>query len=262
MFSKRMVFKKRVLFLVVTLLVFYPFSSPRGALAELPPDGNEIVKRVDRLMVGDSAEYDSVMLIKRPNLEDVEVRYKTYFKGRGKKVFVNLLYPPEQAGKNLLLVNNNIWQYVPNVGKAVRVAGSQRFMGGEFNNADLVKISFVDDYEATLVGIREVDGERCYFLKLKAKRPDVTYEEINYWVRVDNLLPLQEEYVTSSGKKLKTLIFSDVGPLGTLVRPRRLTMVSALRPEHQTMVFLSNAIYDKHIPNYLFSRAYLEAKKM
>lgn len=251
MFKGR-VFLEIVIALMTTLMAMVSPSSAK----EL--SGDEIVLRADRVMIGNAARYDSTMVIKRPGLEDVVSKFRTYFKERGEKVLIRVKYPPEEVGKDLLLVGDNMWQYVPNVEKSVRVAGSQRYMGGEFNNSDLLKVSLVNDYKAKLIEIVETAGGRCYFLELKAKRPSAPYDSLNYWVRVDGFLPYREEYITLSGKKLKSLTYSNIGELGGRTRPKRLTMINSLRPDHQTIMDITKGDYNAKISESIFTRTYLE----
>ena len=222
---------------------------------------DEIVRRADSVMIGDSAEYDSVMIIKKPGLEDSVSKYRTYFKQRGRRVLVRVFHPPKERGKDLLLIDDNMWQYIPNVDRSVRIAGSQRFMGGDFNHDDLLKVSLVNDYNAKLIGIVTIDGLECYYLKLKAKRSLAPYDRMQYWVRTGSFIPYREQYITLSGKIMKSLTFSDIGELGNRTRPRKLIMVNALRPNHQTIVRIIKADYDKKIPQHVFTRTYLERKR-
>ena len=244
-------------YFLLSLLLFNLLGS--ATAGELT--GDEIVMKADQVMIGNSAQYESLMVIKRPGVDDTIAKYITYFKLRGQKVMVRILYPPENVGKDLLLLNENMWQYVPNVEKSIRIAGTQRFMGGDFNNSDLLKVSLVDDYAAEVQGAEVVEGFQCYFMILKAKRPSATYDRVHYWVRKDGFIPLREEYYTLSGKKMKSLAYSDIGPLGNRTRPRLLTMINSLRPDHRTFVKLTNAEFDQKIPDYMFTRTYLERKR-
>jgi outer membrane lipoprotein-sorting protein len=223
--------------------------------------GDEIVRRADRVMIGDSAEYNSIMVIKRPGVEDFVSKYRTHFKQRGRKVLVRIFYPPKERGKDLLLIGDNMWQYIPNVDRSVRIAGSQRFMGGDFNHDDLLKVSLVNDYTAKLVETVDIDGLQCFYLKLKAKRPSAPYDRMEYWVQTGSFIPYREQYITLSGKKMKSLTFSDIGELGNRIRPRKLTMINALRPTHRTIVTIIKAEYDKKVPPHMFTRTYLERKR-
>ncbi len=241
---------------VITFFLVVCFGFPVQALT-----GNEIIEKADKVMLGNTAKYVSVMVIKRPDVPDLVAKYHTYFNGRGEKVMVRMLYPPQNVGKDLLLVGENMWQYIPNIERSVRVAGTQRFMGGDFNNSDLLKVSLVKDYDGTLVDVVTIDKIKCYYLELSAKRSSATYDRVLYWVRTEGFYPYKEEYYTLSGKKMKTLVFSDIGKLHKLVRPRRLVMINALRPKHLTIVQITDAEYDIPINDSLFTRTYLERKR-
>lgn len=223
--------------------------------------GDDIVKKADEMMIGSFAEYTSIMVIKRPEVKNVTVKYTTYFRGRGEKVLVRILYPSKEIGKDFLLVGDDMWQYIPNVDRSVRIAGTQRFMGGDFNNSDLLKVSLVNDYSAELIGIEKINVEECYFLKLKSKRIGATYDNVDYWVRTQDFIPFREEYFTLSGKKMKSLTYTDIGELGNRTRPRKLTMINSLRPEHRTYIKITEAEYEKELPNSIFTRTYLERKR-
>ena len=244
---------------LAALTIFVNPGPLPGADKEL--SGDEIVRRADQVMIGDSAKYDSIMVIKRPNVADIKAKYTTYFKGRGKKVLVKILYPPEKIGKDLLLIGDDMWQYIPNVERSVRIAGTQRFMGGDFNNSDLLKVSLVEDYKARLIETTMIEGVECYFLKLKAKSTGAIYDRVDYWVRTGSFIPYREQYITLSGKKMKSLTFSHIGKLGNRTRPRKLTMINSLRPTHRTMVTIIRAEYDKKISDSVFTRTYLERKR-
>ena len=241
------------------LTMSFTLALPLSAEEELTAD--EIVRRADQVMIGDCAKYDSIMVIKRPNVNDIKAKYRTYFKGRGKKVLVKILYPPERIGKDLLLIGDDMWQYIPNVDRSVRIAGTQRFMGGDFNNSDLLKVSLVDDYQAELIKTTVIEGAECYYLKLKAKSPSAIYDHVDYWVRTGSFIPYREQYITLSGKKMKSLTFSHIGKLGNRTRPRQLTMINSLRPTHRTIVTIVEAEYDKKLPDSIFTRTYLERKR-
>ena len=246
---------------LVSIALLLLFSMPPIFVSAEQLSGNEIVKRADRVMIGETARYDCIMVIERPGRESTIAKYRTYFKGRGKKVLIRMLFPPKEAGKDLLMINNSMWQYIPNISRSVRVAGSQRFMGGEFNNTDLLKISLIDDYHGTLIDTQTMDGIEYYHLELKAKRPETTYYRMLYWVRKGDFMPYKEEYYALSGKMMKTLVYSDVGSVGKLTRPKKLTMINALRPAHKTTVNIVRAKFNLKLSNSFFTRTYLERKR-
>lgn len=223
--------------------------------------GDEIIRRADKVMVGDTATFSNHMVVKRPGLEDVIARYQTSFMGRGEKVMLRMIYPPKQSGKDLLLIGDNMWQYVPNIERSVRVAGKQRFMGGDFNNADLLKVSLVRDYSGKLIRKDKIKKRTYYFLELIKKRPQATYDKVHYWVDVATFIPFREVYYTRSGKKMKTLQFLNVGKVDDRKVPRTLVMINALRPDHKTIINILKGEYNLNLNKSEFTRTYLERKR-
>ena len=42
-----------------------------------------------------------------------------------------------------------MWLYIPNVGKPVRITSLQSVTGGVFNNADILRVDYTEEYEVT-----------------------------------------------------------------------------------------------------------------
>ena len=59
-------------------------------------------------------------------------------KGRDKLVAL-FLDPPSDKGRATLRLGDNMWLYIPNVGKPVRITSLQSVIGGVFNNADILR---------------------------------------------------------------------------------------------------------------------------
>jgi len=237
-----------------------PAQEPRSPILGLT--GDEIIKLADEKMVGETARFLNQMIIKRPGMEDMIAKYETTFQGRGEKVLLRMLFPPEEAGKDLLLLDENMWQYIPKLERSMRVAGKQRFMGSDFDNADLLKVSLVNDYSGTFVGIEKIKGREYFFVKLEKKRPQATYDRVDYWVDREKHLPFREVYYTRSGKKIKTLQYLNVGLVGNRQVPKTLVMISELRPNNLTVVQILEGNYNLPVDPTWFTRAYLERKRI
>jgi len=79
--------------------------------------------------------------------------------------------PPKERGTAYLRAGDNTWLYLPNAEKVVRVGAKQNFGGGDFSNADIFRLSLIDDYLPTLLGEEASEGQACHKLELKAKKP-------------------------------------------------------------------------------------------
>ena len=210
------------------------------ALLAAPPPADEILRRAQSAVLGETAVYNLRMTVSRPGKNERVVEMKGWKKGDDLGL-VRYTSPPKERGTAYLRNAGSTWLYLPSAEKVVRVGAKQNFGGGDFSNADIFRLSLVNDYVPTLVGEETWEGQPCYRLDLKAKDRTVAYDRVVYRVRSDGtFFPLHAEYYTISGRRLKWLTLAEVGRLGSRARPTRLTMESALEEGSRTVLrFLS-----------------------
>ena len=98
---------------------------------------------------------------------------------KGKDNVVALfLDPPSEKGRSSLRQGDNMWLYIPNVGKPVRITSLQSVVGGVFNNSDFLRLDYSAEYDAESV----VEEDEAYLLELKAKNRSVAYDRLKMWV--------------------------------------------------------------------------------
>jgi hypothetical protein len=117
------------------------------------------------------------------------------------------------------------------------VASRDNFMGGDFNNADVLRAHYASDYTAVL---GKSDVPNTTLLELKAKGPQVAYDVVKLWMNTDkDPLPVRAEFYASSGKLLRSAAYLDVKDFGKGVRrPARIEMKNELTPaRHSEMVW-------------------------
>jgi len=184
----------------------------------LPPDALTILRRADRAVLGETAAYTLRMTVVRPRKPERVVEMKGWKKGDGQGL-VRYTAPAKERGTAYLRSGDSTWLYLPSAEKVVRVGAKQNFGGGDFSNADIFRLSLVKDYDPTLVGEEVVEGQPCYKLELKAKDRSIAYDRVVYWVRADGTFyPVKADYYTLSGKNLKSLVLSQMKPLGGRTR--------------------------------------------
>lgn len=227
-------------------------------LAAETPDAAAILRRSDQAVLGDQAAYTLRMSVLRPGKPDRVVEMKGWKKGSTLGL-VRYTAPAKERGTAYLRNGDSTWLYLPSAEKVVRVGPKQNFGGGDFSNADIFRLSLVDDYDPTLAGEETVEGQACWKLELKAKDRSVAYDRVVLWVRRDGTyFPVRADYHTLSGRKLKWLTLSEVAKLGDHARPTLLTMESALEAGARTLVrFL--AVQDRvKLDDRLFTPSALE----
>jgi outer membrane lipoprotein-sorting protein len=227
-------------------------------LAAAPPDAMALLKRAEKAVLGEDAVYTLRMTVQRPGRPDRLVEMKGWKKG-DEKGLIRYTAPPKERGTAYLRVGASTWLWLPSAEKVVRVGAKQNFGGGDFSNADIFRLSLVRDYEPTLAGEETAEGQPCYKLELKAKDRQVAYDRVVYWVKSDGSFhPVRADYYTLSGKNLKSLVLSQVKPLGGRTRPTLMTMESRVDEGSRTRLEFLTIQDDPKIDERLFAPSALE----
>ena len=182
-------------FFMVNILAFWllPFSA-------FALDGTELLKTIDANLNPESFEMYRKLINIEPDGSSKEFVMYSVKKGRDKIASV-YLSPASEKGRSTLRVGENIWLYIPNVGRPIRITSLQSVTGGIFNNADIMRLDYNEEYSCENVE----KGEGFYLLYLKAKTGAVAYDRIKMWADQSNLLPTKIECYAASGILIKTL---------------------------------------------------------
>jgi hypothetical protein len=152
-----------------------------------------------------------------------------------------------------LLLGDNMWLYIPNVGKPIRITSLQSAVGGVFNNADILNLDYADEYSVERVD--EKTNE--YLLYLKAKTRSVAYDRIRLWANKENKLPTKIECLTEAGMLIKTLYFKQVKDFGEgIVRPSVIETDSPLYKNYKSVMVFAK-IKQKEYKDEIFTLTYM-----
>ncbi|MFZ1909258.1 MAG: outer membrane lipoprotein-sorting protein [Burkholderiales bacterium] len=222
------------------------------ALPAAAVDGTEILKKVDRNLEPESYEsYRQLTDIQPDGSKKVSVLY-TMKKGRDKVVAL-FLAPASDKGRVTLRLGDNMWLYIPDVGRAIRITSLQSVTGSVFNNADILRIDYTAEYNVE--GVQEQNDQ--YLLALKAKTDEVAYDRLKMWVDKTHLLPTTIECYAASGLLLKTLRFSNIKDFGGgIKRPATLETDSPLYKGYKSVMQWSG-LKKRDFPDQIFTLNYL-----
>ena len=158
--------------------------------------------------------------------------------------------PSSVKGQEILRVGDNSWVYMPKLRRAIRIASRDSFMGGDFNNADVLRPNYSADYTGTVSG---TEGSLTR-LDLKAKSGDVAYDKVKLWVNTADGMPAKAEFYTSSGKMLRKATFSDVRTWSDgHKRPAKIKMDNLLVPARWSIMETKAFKVVSSIPGTKFS---------
>jgi hypothetical protein len=215
-------------------------------------DGTALLKQVDRNLNPSSYEAYKQIINIEPSGRRREYLLYTLNDGQ-EKVAALFLSPPADKGRSTLRLGDNMWLYVPNAGKPVRITSLQSVVGGVFNNADILRVDYGAEYDVS--GVEETPTE--YMLDLKAKTRAVAYDRLKMWVRRTDIVPLRIECLTATGMLIKTLHFKDVKDFGgRIVRPAVIETDSPLQKGHKSVMVFAR-MRQRTFPPEVFTLSYM-----
>ena len=215
---------------IVAVLCLFGLASPVLAL-----DGGAVLQQVDRNLAPDSYEMYRKLVNIEPDGSRKEFVLYTAKKGREKMVAL-FLAPASDEGRTTLRHGDNMWLYIPDVGKPIRITSLQSVVGGIFNNSDLMRLEYSVEYDVESI---ENEEDR-YLLSLKAKTDFIAYDRLKMFVDKKTILPTTIEAYAASGLLIKTLRYKDIKDFGNgIVRPSVLETDSPLYKGYKAVMLFA-----------------------
>jgi outer membrane lipoprotein-sorting protein len=238
-------------FLLISLLgfLFTCVLVCRAATPTTNPDAVAVLKRADAFRNG----WPSYALkVKITNYEqgkaDEEKLYEVSQKGT-EKTYVEFLSPREK-GQHLLMLGDDMWIYLPDTSRPIRITPLER-LSGNASNGDVARTNYAADYTPVYLRTEKVAAETCYVLDLAAKRKGATYQRILFWVRVEDDRPVRAEFYLTSGKHIKSATFDEFTTISGRNQLRRMTLYDEIRHNSHSVLDYSN-IGPRELPDKLF----------
>ena len=215
-------------------------------------DGNEILRQVDRNLAPESYEMLRKLINIEPDGSRKEFVLYSVKKGRD-KVLALFLSPASEKGRSTLRLGDNMWLYIPEVARPIRITSLQSVVGGVFSNQDILALDNSVEYSVV-----ETEEELDVFiLLLKARTDTVAYDRLKMWVDKTAILPLKIEAYAASGLLIKTLHYSDIKDLGDgVLRPSTLETDSPFYKGYKSVMLFAN-LQRKEFPDEVFTLSFM-----
>ncbi len=198
------------------------------------PDPASLLKQYDSLRNGWAS---FVVRVKITNYEqgkeDEEHLFEVYQKGTDKS-YVEFLSPREK-GRHLLMLGDDMWIYLPDTSRPIRITPLERLTGNA-SNGDVARTNWSADYEAGYLRFERVDGTPCHLLELTAKRKGATYRKVHLWLRGDNSRPVKADFFVASGKHFKSATYDRYGTVGSATIVTRITIYDQVRKNSRSVM--------------------------
>ncbi len=232
---------------VLSLLLILFSVSPVFAL-----DGTALLKEVDRKLNPESYEMYRKLINVEPDGRKKEFTLFSVKKGSD-KIAALFLAPASENGRSTLRLGDNMWLYIPNVGKPVRITSLQSVVGGVFNNADILNLDYSVEYHVA----RVEDAGNEHLLRLKAKTRSVAYDQLRMWVDKGKMLPTKIECLTEANMLIKTIYFKDHKDFGGgIVRPSVIETDSPLYKGYKSIMIYAK-IKKRSFKDEVFTQTFM-----
>ncbi|MEA3547678.1 MAG: outer membrane lipoprotein-sorting protein [Thermodesulfobacteriota bacterium] len=226
-------------------------------------DADDIIKRVEDNLNGKTAFMKITMKVKTARSERT-IKMESWSIGK-EKSFIKINYPLKDKGITFLKIDNAMWQYVPRIEKIIKIPSSmmmQSWMGSDFTHDDLVKESSIsDDYHKKILAA----NESIYEIELlPLEDAPVVWGRIVMEVSKEHFLPVKVRYFDEDGVEVRILHYLDVKHFGDRMYPSRWLMqpLDERKAGHQTIVEISDALFDREISESYFTKRALKRYSM
>jgi outer membrane lipoprotein-sorting protein len=213
-------------------------------------DPNSIIKKVDDIRNPAESYFMKVEIhdVATPSNRWV---YNVSLSGNT-KTLVKTVEPAREQGRNFLMLEQDMWAYLPNLGRAVRVSLSQK-LTGQASNGDISRMRWSGDYTPKI----EKETATEWTIYLTANKKGLTYDKVRVWVNKSDYHPTHAEFLTISGKPLKKATYQGYKQMSGKVRPSQILIQDALRESDKSLITIISQ-EPKSFPASLFNPKAME----
>lgn len=225
--------------IILALLLIAGGLNIKEIKAQQKLTAKEIVQKATDKLNGKSSRGTMKMQIVRPTWTR-EISMKIWSLGTDYYI-IYITAPAREKGQVFLKRHEDMWNYLPNIDRMIKIPPSmmmQSWMGSDFTNNDLVKVSsMVDDYTHKLIGNDTIEGFDCYKIQFNPK-PDaaVVWGKIILWISKEEYYELKALYYDEDGKLINKEFMSDIKQMGDRKLPSHMEMVPVDKEGQKTVL--------------------------
>jgi hypothetical protein len=247
----------------VAVLISLGLALPLLAGASGPPAvrdsasgrAEEIVRKIDELYRSQTSEALIEMDVVTPNWQR-SLRMKIWSRGM-KDTFIRILEPKKEAGFATLRIGNEMWNFLPKVGKVMKIPPSMMmssWMGSDFTNDDLVKeFTFIESYTFEMTSVDPQEPGLLYVKCVPKEGLPVVWGYVVLAVREADDMPVWEKYYDEKGRLARDIAFQDVRTFGRRKIPATMELVPRTKEGHRTVLRYVEANFDIPLDPEVFS---------
>jgi outer membrane lipoprotein-sorting protein len=249
---------KRILFTALCMLM--------AAWGFADPDFTAMLRKVDALVSFTDSDFSGEYTIDHISGDGGKdsTLAAIFRRDKDQKFLILILQPLTDRGKGYLKIDDNFWLYDP-ISRAFSFTSTkERFQNSNARNSDFTRSSFATDYKITGTRQEKLGKFDCWVLDLHATSDSVTFAITKLWISEDNLVRKKEDY-SLSGQILRTTAIPAYQQVGEHFVPITMVILDNLQGKvingkmvnDRTVITIAKPSLE-HLPDALFSKAYLE----
>ena len=220
-------------------------------------DAREIIRQANENMEGKSSESIMSMSIIRPGWQRT-LEFKNWVKG-DEFALTLVTAPAKEKGQTFLKRGNDMWNYLPNIDRLVKLPPSmmsQGWMGSDYTNDDVMnETSLVEDFSQTITGEEKLDNSETWVIELVPhEESNVVWGKVKVWVAKQEKLFLKMEYYDEDSFLVRTEILSDIKTMGGRTIPTKYEIIPADEPDQKTVVIIHDMKFNVNRDDSFFSQ--------
>ncbi|MBI2711243.1 MAG: outer membrane lipoprotein-sorting protein [Bdellovibrio sp.] len=234
-------------FLAAVVLVYSISSLVGVASTERKFSASQILKKADEVRNPGESYSMKVEVINGGTSDGSRSLFEVSVRGND-KTLIKTLEPARDRGRNMLMLKEDMWAFIPNLNRAVRISLAQK-LTGQAANGDISRMRWSGDYTATIEG----EDAHHWILFLTAEKKGLTYEKLRVWIEKGNFHPSKAEFLTLAGKPLKTALYTDYRNLAGGIRPGTIQIQDAIRQDQISSIHLKDVRIEE-FPESVFNQ--------
>ena len=238
---------------------FFTFLSLLPLLAIAGP-ATDLIEKSEKQSQGKTFQAVMTMNVIRGS-NDRSLQMRMWQKGRDNAV-VKILSPVKDRGTGNLRLNLNLWQYLPNVERLVKIPPSmmlQNWMGSDFTNDDIVKTSsLARDYTHTIIKESDLDGHKVVEINCTPKpNAPVVWGKVIEFVRKNDAALVRREFYNEKNELVRILSGEEIKVIDGHAVPTKMTMSSPKKDGYKTVITYKDIKFDQSIESSVFTQEFL-----
>jgi outer membrane lipoprotein-sorting protein len=243
---------------ICTPIILLAFSlSTVQVISQNEISAKELVEKADENMEGESSISVMSMSIIRPTWERT-LEFKNWVKGK-EYALTLITAPAKEKGQTFLKRNNEMWNYIPSIGRLIKLPPSmmsQGWMGSDYTNDDVMnETSLSTDFEHKYTGNETLENNECKIIEMiPHDDSNIVWGKIITWISLKDHLFLKTEYYDEDDFLIRTELFENIQEMDGRRIPTRYVIIPADNPNQKTLINIKSMDFDPLLDDDFFSQ--------